>query len=81
VKDETWAYDLNTNAWTQFETSSHPSARKNHAMVYAESADRILLFGGLLGCRPDPEKASAELWALDPYRRLWQDHTIGNSQG
>src|SRR5439155_478261 len=44
--DETWAYDFNTNTWTNMDPASKPSARDGHAMAYDTQSDRVILFGG-----------------------------------
>src|SRR5437867_36870 len=44
--DETWAYDFNTNTWTNRNPTTKPSWRYRHAMDYDVGSDRIVLFGG-----------------------------------
>jgi len=43
---DTWAYDYNTNTWTNMNPSTHPSARYQSAMAYDSESDKIILFGG-----------------------------------
>jgi hypothetical protein len=43
---DTWAYDFNTDTWTEMEPVKRPYARNYHAMAYDAQADRIILFGG-----------------------------------
>jgi hypothetical protein len=43
--DDTWAYSYATNQWTRL-TRTSPTARANHAMVYCNSTNEIILFGG-----------------------------------
>jgi N-acetylneuraminic acid mutarotase len=43
--DDTWGYSYTTNSWTRLSRTS-PTARANHAMVYCNSTNEILLFGG-----------------------------------
>ena len=45
-KSDTWIYDPATDSWEQVFPASHPSARKNHAMVYDSSNGVVVLFGG-----------------------------------
>ncbi len=47
--DDTWAYDFNSNTWTDVSSSVSPSARDNHAMAYDAESDRVILFGGSTG--------------------------------
>ena len=68
--DETWAYDYNANTWTQLTPSTHPSGRRLFSMVYAEGADKIVLFGGMAG-NFLREETSDELWIFDPVSDEW----------
>ena len=68
--DETWAYDYNTNTWTQLAPASHPSGRRYFTMVYAEAADKMVLFGGMAG-NFLKEETSDELWVFDPVAEEW----------
>lgn len=43
---DTWAYDFNSDTWTEMEPVKRPYARNYHAMAYDAQADRIILFGG-----------------------------------
>lgn len=43
--DDTWAFDLEAETWTQISTTNTPSARLFHAATVA-SDDTILVFGG-----------------------------------
>ncbi|MHA2064925.1 MAG: Kelch repeat-containing protein [Candidatus Thorarchaeota archaeon] len=44
--NDTWAYDVNTNTWTNMTPAVGPSARTGHSMTYDSKSDRIILFGG-----------------------------------
>jgi hypothetical protein len=68
--DETWAYDYNSNTWTQLHPASHPSGRRFHSMVYDESADKMVLFGGIAG-NWLKEEINDELWIFDPVLDEW----------
>ncbi|MHA2031768.1 MAG: Kelch repeat-containing protein [Candidatus Kariarchaeaceae archaeon] len=43
---DTWAYDYNTNIWTNMTPDTSPPARDAHEMVYDSQSDRIIMFGG-----------------------------------
>ena len=60
--DDTWAYDFNTNTWTNRNLGTRPSPRGAHAMVYDAESDRIILFGGTEG---------PETWAYDYNTNTW----------
>ena len=44
---ETWAYDYNTDTWTNMEPENAPPAIVGAPLVYDTQADRIIMFGGL----------------------------------
>ena len=72
--DETWAYDYNTNTWTQLTPANHPSGRRLHSMVYDEAADKMVLFGGIAGTWLK-EEINDELWIFDPVLDEWSQVT------
>jgi N-acetylneuraminic acid mutarotase len=46
ANSETWMLDLATLEWRAVSTPVVPGARYGHAMVYDDSSDRIIMFGG-----------------------------------
>jgi hypothetical protein len=72
--DEIWAYNYNTNTWTQLQPSTHPSGRRLHSMVYDEAADKMVLFGGIAGTFLK-EEISDEFWIFDPVAEEWSQVT------
>jgi len=64
--DETWAYDFNSNAWTNMSPSTKPSARFDHAMAYDVQIDRMMLFGGY-----DASFEDDETWSYDFNSNTW----------
>jgi N-acetylneuraminic acid mutarotase len=47
VPSETWAYDFNTDTWTNLEPSTAPPPLLGERMVYDEESNRMILFGGI----------------------------------
>jgi N-acetylneuraminic acid mutarotase len=45
--NQTWAYDYNTDTWTDLHANGTPSGLLGARMVYDTKADRMILFGGL----------------------------------
>jgi hypothetical protein len=72
--DETWAYDYNSNTWTQLDSTTHPSGRRFHSMVYDEAAGKMVLFGGIAGTWLK-EEINDELWIFDPVTQEWEEMT------
>jgi hypothetical protein len=62
---DTWAYDYNTNTWTQMSPPTAPSARYRHAMAYDARSDRVVLFGGFGG------SYLGDTWAYDYNTNTW----------
>jgi N-acetylneuraminic acid mutarotase len=44
ISDETWAYDYNTNTWT--EMAKGPAKHNGDRLAYDTESDRVILFGG-----------------------------------
>ncbi len=68
VYNDTWAYDLNTNTWTELTPKVAPSGRVGHTMAYDVESDRIILFGGS-SARGDLD----DTWAYDFNTNTWMD--------
>ena len=51
---DTWAYDLDTNSWTDMNPATSPAERALPAMAYDPQSDRVILFGGWSGTRSNP---------------------------
>ena len=71
LRDETWAYDFNTNAWTNMIPATGPSARAGHAMAYDAESDQVILFGGFTGGEGTDLENSHETWAYDFDNNTW----------
>jgi hypothetical protein len=65
--NDTWAYDVNTNTWTEMAPAIAPSSRFEHSMTYDSKIDRIILFSGQTGSYPD----SNETWQYDYNTNTW----------
>ncbi len=62
-----WAFDPNTNAWTELKPSGEaPGARSNPALVYDSANRRTLLFGGL-----EAGGDTNDLWSFDGVAQRW----------
>jgi len=70
--DDTWAFDLAKNAWTNITPSGDkPLKRCLHEAVYDTANDRMLLYGGCSsGFGPCPQ---GDLWSLDLKTNQWTE--------
>lgn len=68
IRDETWAYDFNSNTWTNMNPSAAPSPRSSQGMAYVAQSDRILLFGG-----QDTAEIIGGTWAYDLNSNTWTE--------
>ena len=62
---DTWAYDYNTNTWT--EMAKGPANRYGFRMAYDSESDRIILFGGFRF----PSESLNDTWAYDFNSDTW----------
>ena len=65
--DETWAYDYNTNTWTNMDPPYRPYGRNYHGMAYDPNADRVVVWGGDKGAGK-----KEEMWTYDYNTNSWQ---------
>lgn len=65
LRNETWIYNISTNAWTHKTPTESPSARAGATLVDLGSS-RALLFGGL-----DASGRSNETWIYDLNANTW----------
>lgn len=76
VYNDTWAYDFNTDTWTEMKPSNSPPVRNYHAMAYDTQADRVILFGGA-----DPQdKGIMDTWAYNFNTNTWQELERGEGE-
>ncbi|HLF60746.1 MAG TPA: kelch repeat-containing protein [Acidimicrobiia bacterium] len=70
---DTWAYECESNLWTELLTDVGPSQRGKHAMAYNPIDGKIVLFGGatIVGGGPKWEALPAETWIFDPADNTW----------
>src|SRR5438876_4122389 len=66
VSNDTWAYDFNTNTWTDMNPLVKPPGRYYHATAYDSASDRVILFGGY-----DSGSNFNDTWAYDFNTNAW----------
>jgi N-acetylneuraminic acid mutarotase len=67
--DDTWAYDFNSDTWTEMKPSTSPPGRNYQAMAYDDKADRVLVWGSSDVDGPP----HLSLWAYDFNTNTWQE--------
>lgn len=68
--DDTWAYDYNTDTWTNMESSNSPSARFNQTMAYDSQADRVILYGSITKLPLESDERHLA-WSYDYNTNTW----------
>lgn len=71
---ETWAYDLNTDTWTNLVPAIAPPQLLGPVIVYDAESDRIILFGGIDAAEFVARGAmifTDETWAYDYDTNTW----------
>jgi len=67
--NDTWSYDLGTNAWAQVETAEAPPARRNHTIVYDRGLEACVVFGG----EDSLGSYRSDTWYLDRDGPTWRE--------
>jgi N-acetylneuraminic acid mutarotase len=67
---ETWAYDYNSDTWTNLEPETAPPPRYYSEMVYDPARHKMVLFGGT----SNPDSATFDdTWTYDPATNEWTE--------
>ena len=75
--NDTWAYDFNTNTWTNRIPQNPPPARWGR-MAYDAESDRVILFGGASG---HVAVVFNDTWAYDFNNNTWAEKSPRPSKG
>jgi hypothetical protein len=68
--NDIWAYDYNSDTWTEMKPAVSPPARNFQSMVYDSKADRIIMWGGWGTTNADNETS---VWIYDYNANTWQE--------
>ena len=69
LMNDTWAYDFNTDTWTDMKPDISPPARNYHGMTYDVESDRVLIWGSM---GTDLEPFDASVWAYYYNTNTWE---------
>jgi hypothetical protein len=67
--NETWAYDANTNTWTNLLSANTPPAIADSKMAYDAESDKVIMFGGI--GNGNINQAINETWVFDFQTNAW----------
>ena len=70
ASNETWAYDFDTNTWTDMKPAVAPSAKLWPGMAYDSQSDRVVLFGGSV-FSGESLITTSETWSYDLDTNTW----------
>jgi N-acetylneuraminic acid mutarotase len=68
--NDTWAYDYNSNTWTDLQPTTRPSARVYHTIAWDLWSNKIILFGGVSNVKLY-EPVLDDSWAFDLKSNTW----------
>jgi N-acetylneuraminic acid mutarotase len=76
IDDSMWAYDFNTNTWTEIKPGDgpHPEGRDYTAMAYDAESDRTILYGGT-------PQGSPGTWVYDYNTNTWTNMPVSGNPG
>ena len=66
--DDTWAFDLAAETWTQLAPSATPPARFGHEAAWVEEIGLVVFAG-----QADADSFFNDLWAYDPAANAWAE--------
>ena len=67
--NDTWAYDYNTDTWTEMKPAASPPGRNFQSMAYDSMADRIIMWGGWGTTNDDND---TRVWVFDYHTDSWE---------
>lgn len=75
VLGDLWAYDYETNTWTELHPSVSPPPHHFSGLVYVPTIDRVILFGGY---QPGFTTLYNDVWAYDYDTNRWKNLNPAN---
>jgi N-acetylneuraminic acid mutarotase len=77
--DDTWAYDYNTNTWTEMSPSTSPPPQSTNWLAFDSESGKVVFFGGRLfasdEASPPPGMTHHETWVYDYSKNTWSNMT------
>ncbi|MBE0527064.1 MAG: hypothetical protein IH631_08990, partial [Candidatus Thorarchaeota archaeon] len=72
---DTWIYSFTENSWTGLTLTPSPSTRSNHAMVYCNETNEIILYGGQGPTNP------TDTWSFACDTQTWSQVVTATNPG
>jgi hypothetical protein len=69
---DTLIYSYSSNSWAKLACPTHPSARSNHAMVYCNQTNEIIMYGGF---------GVTDTWSFDCVTQTWSEVVTATNPG
>jgi hypothetical protein len=69
---DTWAYSYEANTWVELVSPTSPPSRSNHAMVYCNQTNEIIMFGGF---------GVTDTWSFDCVTQTWTEVVTATNPG
>lgn len=69
---DTWIYSYAENEWTKLMLTPSPSARSNHAMVYCNETNEVILYGGF---------GMTDTWSFSCNTQTWAQVVTATNPG
>ncbi|MEM8908341.1 MAG: kelch repeat-containing protein [Bacteroidota bacterium] len=66
-QDDTWAFDVNDNTWTELQTAVHPLKRCLHNGTYIPERELMVVYGGQSGGN------RKDIWTFDLASNTWTE--------
>jgi hypothetical protein len=73
---DTWVYSYTENSWTELVLTPSPPARSNHAMVYCNETNEIILYGG-----QGPADGPTDTWSFACDTQTWSQVVTETNPG
>ncbi|MDP6944376.1 MAG: kelch repeat-containing protein, partial [Myxococcota bacterium] len=70
---DVWAFDLETETWSQVSTTAGPSARANAGVAYDPTGHRLVVFGGNASSSGMSYVALNDTWTLSLVNGQWTE--------
>ena len=71
--NDTWAYDYETNSWTEMDPFVRATPHHYADMVYVPSLDRVVMFGGMVIDESGVGQPLNDMWAYDFNEDTWEE--------